>query len=206
MFRLRSSLARGFRVYLNIILLLSTAVLSVLVLSFVVSPLVMAKGSLESDAAIAVLVGSGSLRPVLHIDTPAADEGAVRNPRVLGARGELRFVTPHWRLQFLANLGLLVGAVMTLLGIVLVRNMLREVEGGRPFGHDNGRRLRALGALFLAAGLLRPMIEYALVQVVLSRLGASQPPMSPPRASNERDPGGAASPCARPGLGLRLGA
>jgi hypothetical protein len=177
-----SRLARGLRVWFDVVLVLSGLAMGLLALWLVISPLAMAGGARESEAAVAVAVGAGPLRPVLPVRLTTSQEGLFSTPRLVRGRGQLRFSTSNWRLQFLTNVSLLIGALVALYGVLLVRNPLRDVGAGQPFGPTNARRLRILGVLFLVVGVLRPAVEYALGSLVLSRIVSVEPVLSPPLA------------------------
>jgi hypothetical protein len=86
------------------------------------------------------------------------------------ARGELRIETTAWSLQFLPNLGMLLALGIALVIVNQLRAMLRTVRAGAPFADVNARRLRTMGWLLLAVGLLGPVFEYAVARSLLARV------------------------------------
>jgi hypothetical protein len=175
-----SRLTRTVRVYLDLVLALSLIGCTVLALWLLISPLAMAGGRTEADASIPVAIGSGSVRPVIPIESIAPGEESIHSPKIVSARGELRFHTSSWGLQFACNLGYLIAALVAMSVIYLIRGVLQEVAKGDPFGPKNAKRIRAIGFLFLLIGILGPIAEYVAARMVLARIPTADPVLSAP--------------------------
>jgi hypothetical protein len=179
-----SRLTRAIRVWLDLAFVLGLVACAGLAVWLLISPFVMAANRTEMDAAIPVAIGSRSVRPVLPVETLAEQEDTIHSLRIVDARGELRFVTSSWELQFTSNLGYLVGALIVLVVIYLVRSVLQEVAKGTPFGPTGAKRIRAIGLLFILLGILRPITEYITAHLVLARISTVSPALSPPLSLN----------------------
>jgi hypothetical protein len=149
-----------------------------------ISPLVMAGSGRAVDLSVPVAVGSGSLLPVEHLRTPdeTADAGtpALTRPRLVKTRGELRFDASSWGLQAATNLGMLVGIALVLYVIFLVRGVVATVITGNPFVPENARRIRLIGMIVIAAGIVGPFAEYVAARAVLARITIEGITLSPP--------------------------
>jgi hypothetical protein len=124
-------------------------------LFLVLSPLAMHDGFV-ADAAFPVSIGEGTVRTILPLTVDTVASPGVQRAVIVDARGELRLQTTRWPLQFLPNLGM--------------RGILRRVKDGDPFAAQNVRSLQIIGTLLLALGLFGPVLEYAIVRSLLSRL------------------------------------
>jgi hypothetical protein len=133
------------------------------------SPLVMRDGR-PGNATLPVAVGEGVLYPTVDLAVDRAAAPEVTQAVLVGARGELRIETTDWSLQFLPNLGMLLALGIVLAIVNLLRRMLRTVRAGDPFTEVNGRRLRAMGLLLLAVGVIGPLLEYLLARAMLARI------------------------------------
>jgi hypothetical protein len=133
------------------------------------SPLVMRDGR-PGNATVPVAVGKGVLYPTVDLAVDRAAAPQVTQAVLVGARGELRIETTDWSLQLLPNLGMLLALGIALAIVNLLRRMLRTVRAGDPFAEVNGRRLRAMGLLLLAVGVIGPPLEYLLARAMLARI------------------------------------
>lgn len=134
-----------------------------------ISPLVMRDGR-PGNATIPVAVGAGVPYPIVELAVDPVSASEVTHAALVDARGELRIETTDWALQFLPNLGILVGLGIVLTIVHLLRRMIRAVRAGEPFAEANARRLRTMGMLLLAVGLLGPVLEYVVARVLLDRV------------------------------------
>ena len=137
-----------------------------------VSPLVMRDGR-AGDATIPVAVGEGVLFPTVDVAVDRAAAPGVQRAALVEARGNLRVQTTDWSLQVLPNLGLLLALGISLVIVHLLRLMLRTVRAGEPFAEANARRLRAIGLLLLAVGVVGPVLEYLVASMLLARIPIS---------------------------------
>lgn len=175
-----TSLARALKVWFDIIFVLGLVGGGLLTLWLVASPAVMAlDGGRRVELAIPVAVGSGGPQPVLEVETGEVSEG-VSSVRVVDARGELRLETTSWSLQFLTVLPAVVGIGVVLFALFLLRAILRTVIAGEPFSLLNASRLRTIGWIAVVAGVVVPVVEYAVARAVLARFVAQGVELSPP--------------------------
>jgi hypothetical protein len=175
-----SRLTRVIRVWLDLVFVLGLVACAGLAAWLFISPFVMAGNRTGMDAAITVAIGSRSVRPVIPVETLAEQGDTIHSLQIVDARGELRFVTSSWELQFASNLAYLVGALVVVAVIYLVRSVLQEVTKGTPFGPTGAKRIRAIGLLFILISILRPITEYVTARLVLARISAVSPALSPP--------------------------
>ena len=173
-----SRLARIMRVLTDIGVFMTALVFVLLTIWLITSSVRIARGTMDGDVTVMVVVGSSSLAPELPVDVTASRTGLIREPALVHAQGELRFRTDSWWLNF-TSIKTLIGLLVMLYGFVLLRNLLRDVEMGAPFTPINGKRIRMLGALFLVVGVLAPVIEFAVGHVVLSNAVTISPDLSP---------------------------
>jgi hypothetical protein len=129
---------------------------------------------------VPIVIGSRSVRPVISVAGAPLDNESIRSPKIVDARGELRFRTSRWGLQFVCNLGYLIGALFVMSVVYLIRKVLQEVAQGKPFGPKNANRIRGIGLLLVLIGVMGPIIEYAAARIVLSRIPAADPALSAP--------------------------
>jgi hypothetical protein len=175
-----SRLTKGVKVFLDLFLALGLVGCGVLALWLLVSPLFMAGGETVAEAAVAVVIGSRSVRPVVSVAGAPVENESIRSPKIVDARGELRFRTSRWDLQFVCNLGYLIGALVVMAVVYLIRKVLQEVAQGKPFGPKNVNRIRGIGLMLVLIGILRPIIEYASARIVLAGFPAADPALSAP--------------------------
>ena len=177
-------LARAVRVWLDLAFALGLVACAGLAIWLLISPFVMAHSKTGMDAAIPVAIGSRSVRPVIPVEATAEQEGTIHSLQIVDARGELRFITSRWELQFACNLAYLAGALIVMVVIHLIRSVLREVARGTPFGSDSAKRIRAIGLLFVLLAILRAIAEYVTARLVLARISVVDLALSPPLSLN----------------------
>ena len=171
--------ARVVKTWFDIMFVIGVAGGCLLALWLLVSPLVMSSPDSPADVAIPVSMGTGSLRPVITLQqTESASE--IANPRIVDGRGELRFETSSWTMQFFTSLVMLLGIAVVVYVVYLVRAILKTVLEGRPFAADNVRRIRIIGSVLIAVGLVVPVIEYLVVRAVLARVSLQGIAIGPP--------------------------
>ena len=160
------------KLLLGLVFYLGCAVAVGVALWLAVSPLAMRDGR-TGDATIPVAVGEGVLYPSVEMLVDQAAAPDLQRAVLVGARGELRVQTTDWSLQFLSNVGMLLALGIVLFIVHLLRLMLRTVGAGEPFAEGNARRLRTIGFLLLAVGVVGPVLEYAVASVLLARIPVS---------------------------------
>jgi len=172
--------ARIAKLWIDISLVVGLAGFSLVALWLVLSPLVMAGPDSTADVAIPVAIGARSIKPVVVLQQAGAASSQVANPRIVDGRGELRFETTSWSVQFFTNLVRLFGIAAVLYLLYLVRHTLHSALAGRPFAVDCIGRVRIIGLSLIALGFAIPVIEYFVALQVLARLDLAGLEVSPP--------------------------
>jgi hypothetical protein len=182
----KSRVAVGAKLWLDIAFFGGLALASLFALWLAFSPMSMSTDSESTaDAAVSVAIGSGTLRPVAHLEVARDRPGSVYRASLVKGRGELRFQTTSWALQFATNLTMLIGLGFILYIIHLLRNILRTVLEGDPFAVANIRRLRIIGLILLFGGFAVALAEYLMARIVLARIPLEGVELSPPLDVNE---------------------
>jgi len=172
--------ARLLKLWLDIVFFVGALAAGLIALWLALSPLVMASPDSRGDVSIPVALGSGSLISVLRLQEAGESANEIANPRVIEGRGELRFETNNWGLQFLPNLVTLLGISVVLLLVHLLRTVLKSVIERQPFTGTNSRRVRTIGLILLTIGFLAPAVEYLIARSVLARVTIEGVTLSPP--------------------------
>ena len=172
--------ARIVKLWIDVALVAGLAGFCLVALWLVSSPLIMAGTDSPGDVAIPIAIGTGSIRPVVEFQHDGPASGDVTNPRIVDGRGELRFQTTSWPLQFSTSLVRLVGIAMVVYLLYLTRRVLKSALAGRPFALDSINRVRIIGITLIALGFAIPLIEYAVAARVLARLNLAGAALSPP--------------------------
>ncbi len=167
--------ARILKLWLDIVFYLGALFACFMALWLLLSPLIMSSPDSHSDVSIPVALGAGSVIPVLTLQQAETTTSEIANPRVLEGRGQLRFETNNWGLQFLPNLVTLFGISVVLLLVYLLRTVLKSV-----IERTNARRVRTIGFILLGIGFLVPAVEYFLARTVLARITVEGVMLSPP--------------------------
>jgi hypothetical protein len=174
----RRGLARGLKIFLDVLFFLTLFVGILLLISIPISAFTAYDEGW--DANFPVAVGEGLLYPTLPVQVHETGWPGMENVRVFGARGELRFLH-HSLPTHLAVAGIYILYLGVFLwGVTLLRRILAATAGARPFDPLNVRRLNALGWIIVAAAALTSALEFLASRWVLSRLDVVDPvPLSP---------------------------
>jgi len=172
--------ARLLKLWLDIVFFVGALAAGLIALWLAFSPMIMSSPDSRGDVSIPVAVGSGSPISVLRLQETGESANEISNPRVIEGRGQLRFETNNWGLQFLPNLVTLFGISVVLLLVHLLRTVLKSVIERQPFRVTNTRRLRTVGLILLSIGFLAPAVEYFLARNVLARIAVEGIALSPP--------------------------
>jgi hypothetical protein len=172
--------ARVVKIWFDIVFLIGVAALGLMTLWIIVSPLVMSSDESPADIAIPVALGTGSLRPVIDLASTETGTINIARPRIVDGRGELRFETTSWSLQFFTNLVIVIAIAIIVYLVYLLRAILRAVLKGQPFAIANAWRIRIIGSVLIAGGFLIPVIEYSVARVVLARVHLQGIAVGPP--------------------------
>lgn len=172
--------ARIAKFWLDVTLVLGVIGGLCLVSAALLAPLVWSDDT-ESDLTVWVAVGEQPIRPVvpLEVVSVAGAPARIRDARLVDAQGELRAVTSSlpFHLGFLGSYLLMLGMVLWM--VWLVRRVIVAALAGRPFERANARRLRVVGVLLIAAGVVWPVLQYVLASEVLRGIASVHPPISP---------------------------
>jgi hypothetical protein len=87
------------------------------------------------------------------------------------AGASLEFHTRKPGLHFFTTLLAVPGALALLLGVGLLRAMLREVRSGEVFTAENARRVSWIGWLLVVMGFLAPFLENLRTGIILHAAG-----------------------------------
>jgi hypothetical protein len=176
----KTSAARIAKAWLDVVFVLGAIVCVALLLWLLAAPVAMTVSDAPGDVALRVAIGERSLRPVMPMTGGGVGSVSADSLRVVDATGELRFVTTDWWLHLASAGHMLVGAILVLYGIYVLRKILATVVDEHPFAPSNVHRMRILGFLLLGIGILRPLVEYLVALLVLSRITVETVVLSPP--------------------------
>lgn len=174
----RRRLARGLKVFLDILFYLVLAVGVLLILSLPIS----AFSDYDEgwDANVPVAVGESAIFPQLRVAVGQTAWPRSENFRVTRARGELRFLHHSLPVHFAIS-GLFIlfwGAFLW--AVALLRRILATTAGGHPFDLLNVRRLNALGWIIVWASVVTSVLQYLASRWILSKIEVLTTPLSPP--------------------------
>jgi len=173
----RRGLARGLKVFLDVLFFLVLFVGTLLLVSLPISAFT--DYDEGWDANFPVAVGEGRLYPTLPVQVVETGWPGLENARVTRARGEMRFLH-HSLPTHLAFAGVyLLYLGVFLWGVTLLRRILAATAGGQPFHPLNVRRLNTLGWIIVVAAILTSALEYLASRWVLSRMDVATIPLSP---------------------------
>lgn len=173
---------RILKIWFDIVLILG--VVAVLVFSgwLALTPFLMARGEVPSDATLQVVVGERSWLSVYPLEFEAvatSQDTQIEKASLVDARGELRLVTTNWWLHFVSIGGIMFGVAVVLYLIWLLRRVLVNVLDDRPFDASNGRLLRRCGYIILILGAIYPPFDYALADYVLATIDVTNIDLRP---------------------------
>lgn len=192
----RRSLAKGLKVWIDILFYLSLVAGGLL---SVVWPIAALTGSGDFDLSIPVSIGESSLFPVHRLEVDAGGIGSTQEESagqavgarqttpdpgtgpfsLVDARGELRFSNPTLTpvLFYLGHQVVLLAALIY--GLLLLRRILATATEGRPFHPTNPARLNQLGWIIVVTGVLAPISQFFFGFWVLARYPVTGIPLSP---------------------------
>jgi len=192
----RRSLAKGLKVWIDILFYLSLVAGGLLALIW---PIAALTGSGDIDLSIPVSIGESSLFPVHPLEMDAGGiestqaelarqaEGARQSKpdsgtgpfSLVDARGELRYSEPALTpvLVYWSHHVVLFGALIY--GLLLLRRILATVAEGRPFHPTNPTRLNRLGWIIVVTGVLAPISQFFFGVWFLARYPVTGIPLSP---------------------------
>jgi len=175
----RRGLARGLKIFLDILFYLTIAV-GILGFSAVAFSIPTFTGYDDGwEVRVPVAVGESSFFPRMPVEVDSGASPALENIMIWETQGKLRFL--HY--SFPANLveeaieflflGLLLWA------ITLLRRILATTAGGRPFDPINPRRLNTLGWIIVSASVSTSLLQYLASKWILSKVEVVTIPLSP---------------------------
>jgi hypothetical protein len=130
-------------------------------------------------ASISVAIGSG-LEPGFEVSFDHGNIDEIQNAYVEETSGVLMFETTSWDLIFISNAAKLITAIGLAYFFYLLRNVLKTIINGRPFGSENGFRIRRIAYLILFLGFIIPTADYIAANEILNRLPGIFPELSLP--------------------------
>jgi len=180
----RRGLARGLKVWIDVLLFLSLGAGVVFTVGW---PIAAVAGHGRFDLSIPVSIGGTSFRPTHPLalaETASADilPGRLplsQSPSLVETRGELRLLTSSFEPALVFWIISLVFFLALVLGLLLLRGILRTTADGHPFHPSNPGRLNRLGWIILVASLVIPVIQYLFGVWVLPEPPATEFPISP---------------------------
>jgi len=131
----------------------------------VAGPLLMKTHDVTPVLRTHVSLEHGSVLATLPLESP--DTLVASHPLLDHGGASLQFHTRKVGLQFLTTLLAVPGALALLLGVGLLRAMLRSVRAGEVFTADNARRVSWIGWLLAIMGFLGPLLTNIRTQVIL---------------------------------------
>ncbi len=172
------------KIWLNIALVTGAIGAAVICIWLLASPVFMAGDAIPADGVVWVDIGTHVFKivPVLPLDaepaTGARDLGIAKANLVKG-RGELRFTTTDWWLNFASLGSIFLSLLVILFAIWSLRKILVNVQKGETFAPENSRNLRISAWLLIGLSLLWPVVNYVLSQYVLRHLDVSTVDLQP---------------------------
>jgi hypothetical protein len=165
------------------ILLVIGAIGAVILLGWMaLSPVLMAKADIPTEATVKVAIGERSLFPVHPVEIEAPESSP--KPQVLEASlvdvsGDLRFITWNLGIHFGFFGGVLVGMVLVFYVIWMIRRVLLNVLTDRPFAAVNGQLFKRCGIIVFLIGAVWPPYDYILAKYVLLQVDISSIALRP---------------------------
>jgi hypothetical protein len=179
----RRMLARGLKIFLDILFYLILLVGVLLVGSLPVS---VSSGYHDGwDLIVPVTIGEGSLRPRLNLEIAQDSQAVFEVARIRDGYGKLHLFHHNLSLCLLNAAFIILILAVLLWAITLLRRILATTVGGHPFHPSNPRRLNLLGWIILAASVLASLLQYLASRWVLTRVEIINIPVSPVIQSNK---------------------
>jgi hypothetical protein len=174
----RRGLARGLKIFLDVLFYLILLVGVLLVGSLPISAV--AGYDDGWDLAVPVVIGESSFVPRLPVEVHLDASSPFERFRIAYGRGQLRLLHHSLPLH-LGNVGVsLLFWALGLWGITLLRRILATTARGHPFDPANIRRLNTLGWIIVSASALTSLLQYLAAKWLLSRVEVLTVPASPP--------------------------
>ena len=140
-----------------------------LALLIVLSPMILNGAGIPLTASVSVGIGPADAQ---RFDLQVGDAAAqgIQNAFVDQAQGILRLETDRWSYIFFSYFGKLLIALGLTYTFYLLRAVLNDILQDDPFSPENITRIRRIGAMVLAIGFIRPLIEYIAANEILRGL------------------------------------
>jgi len=173
----RRGLARGLKIFLDIMFYLAVLVGALWLVSLPISAFTDYDDGWEGRFPAAI--GEGSLYPRLDVEVDQTASPGLEYIRVVGAQGQIRFLHHSLPLHLGYSAVFFIFWVVFLWAITLLRRILATTGGGRPFDPLNPKRLNTLGWIIVSASVLTSLFQHLASKWVLSRVEVVTIPLSP---------------------------
>ena len=124
-------------------------------------------------------VGLSAFLHSLPVTVVSNDNGLLVSPKFSGTIGEMLFQTSNWRIHILLFLGSVISLILYLGILYHIRQFLVDAMQGIPFAFDNSQRLKWIGWLLLAIGVVKPALNCVTGYWILSAVTVQGPMLSP---------------------------
>lgn len=179
----RRGLARGLRVFLDVLFYAALLVGVLLLFSLPVSM----SSTYEDgwDLIIPVTIGESSGHPRLPVEILQSAPPVFESARIGDGYGQLHLFHHNLSLHLLnaALIGCTLGVLLW--AIALLRRILATTARGFPFDPLNPRRLNVLGWIIITASLLSSLLQYLASRWILSEVTVTTIAVSPLIESNK---------------------
>jgi len=174
----RRWLARGLKILLDILFILTLALAIMLVAAIGYSAFTDYENGW--DLIVPATLGEGSFfAPSFNVEFELHPPPEFEAVRLGDGQGKLHLFHHNLPL-FLANAVVYFIAFGVILwSLILLRRILATTARGRPFDPVNPRRLNALGWIIVCTALLSSLFQYLVSSWALSRVEVVSPPLSP---------------------------
>jgi hypothetical protein len=130
-------------------------------------------------SSVSVAIGSGTeSRFDVSFDNEPGDE--IQHAFVEATNGILRLETTSWTMILISNSAKLITAIGLAYFFYLLRKVLITIIEEKPFGPENGTRIRRIGYLILVLGFVIPTADYIAANEILNRLPSTYPELGLP--------------------------
>jgi len=179
----RRGLARGLKIFLDVLFYLTLVVGIILVVSVPIS--VFTDYEEGWDLIVPVTVGEQSIFPrSVRLEFEPQPPPMIEWVRLDG-QGRLHLLHHHTPWALANAVAYLVTIGVILWALLLLRRILATTAGGQPFQPDNPRRLNILGWVIVCTALLSSLSQYFVSSWALAKVEVVTLPLSPPVQLNQ---------------------
>ena len=179
----RRGLARGLKIFLDLVFYL-TILVGVLLLGSL--PISMSPGYEDgSDFIVPTAIGESSFSPRIQLEFEQSPPAVFEYASIADGNGLLHLFHHNLPLHLLNATVIFLFILVFLWALTLLRRILATTVGGRPFDPLNPRRLSTLGWIILSASLLTSALQYFVSSWALSQVEILTLPTAPIFQSNK---------------------